>query len=494
MAPAEDSGAEKVANYIDQLLRDVLAAPLERSNLARLSVALGLAETALTGKDPSWPADVTQNAGQLTDSFNAFVDGLAPAVTGLAGARDRVRHVADALWSRLSPSPGEALHAQHLSSLCTTLLTGPKAKARLDCAGIGTAAFLACRRLAAEHGLPELAQVSLCVTEDHCFLSLDGTAARESSCEVATDSKPKRGLAVAEDAWAGWLYQGGRARVCTPAEAACAAVVSTNPSLGKNKGVSWELRRLQIRLLRTVREHAPDALYPGAAAVLASLEADNANWRLGRALDEGDPAAISAAADPGPDSPFARLLTLSEYPALCYPLVFAAKQFAWRAELLLDAPSLPHLSTEALDSCLAAARHLAVRLASYPMQPYMDALLLRAAASACEEVGWAAEELARREPTRDRAAALLELLDGACGYAGSRVPPVEWTAPLLRAFLLFPAEIREEAAKGDEWKTSSARTAAGLLAKGEGKRAREVLEAGGEAGDGEGRGKRARRG
>ena len=54
------------------------------------------------------------------------------------------------------------------------------------------------------------------VSEDHCWLSLDGSGARGAAVEVTTDTAAKRGLAPSEDAWRGWLYSGGNAVVCSP--------------------------------------------------------------------------------------------------------------------------------------------------------------------------------------------------------------------------------------------------------------------------------------
>lgn len=53
------------------------------------------------------------------------------------------------------------------------------------------------------------------VSEDHCWLSLDGSGTRGAAVEVTTDTAAKRGLAPSEAAWAGWLYSGGHATVCS---------------------------------------------------------------------------------------------------------------------------------------------------------------------------------------------------------------------------------------------------------------------------------------
>ena len=53
------------------------------------------------------------------------------------------------------------------------------------------------------------------VSEDHCWINYDSNGAREGSVEVTTDTAAKRGLAVSEDRWQGWLYTGGCAVLCT---------------------------------------------------------------------------------------------------------------------------------------------------------------------------------------------------------------------------------------------------------------------------------------
>lgn len=54
------------------------------------------------------------------------------------------------------------------------------------------------------------------VSEDHCWLTLAEDGSREASVEVTTDAAAKRGLPADASAWDGWLYNGGRATVCSP--------------------------------------------------------------------------------------------------------------------------------------------------------------------------------------------------------------------------------------------------------------------------------------
>ena len=62
------------------------------------------------------------------------------------------------------------------------------------------------------------------VSEDHCWLSLDGSGERAAAVEVTTDTAAKRGLAPSEAAWRGWLYSGGTAVVCSPQVASARAL------------------------------------------------------------------------------------------------------------------------------------------------------------------------------------------------------------------------------------------------------------------------------
>ena len=52
------------------------------------------------------------------------------------------------------------------------------------------------------------------VSEDHCWIALG--PGREDAIEVTTDTAAKRGLAPSAEAWAGWLYNGGHAVLCSP--------------------------------------------------------------------------------------------------------------------------------------------------------------------------------------------------------------------------------------------------------------------------------------
>ena len=66
------------------------------------------------------------------------------------------------------------------------------------------------------------------VSEDHCWISMG--PGREGAIEVTTDTAAKRGLAPSAEAWAGWLYNGGHAVLCSPQ--ACASVSCWHCLLG----------------------------------------------------------------------------------------------------------------------------------------------------------------------------------------------------------------------------------------------------------------------
>jgi hypothetical protein len=120
------------------------------------------------------------------------------------------------------------------------------------------------------------------ISEDHCWITLGANPCsphegeqglRERSVEVTTATASKRGLAVEPAAWAGWLYAGGNATVCTPHQAAAALVASVDPAItrGKKGKDSEGLQLLQRRLLARMLGRHPAALYPAALCVLADL-------------------------------------------------------------------------------------------------------------------------------------------------------------------------------------------------------------------------------
>lgn len=117
------------------------------------------------------------------------------------------------------------------------------------------------------------------VSEDHCWLSLDGSGSREASCEVTTVSAAQRAQRVEPDAWAGWLYSGGQGAVLTAQQTLAAMLVSVDPSTRPARGKrasshehkSARLERVQRELLMCARRTAPTSFYPAAKLAIAAL-------------------------------------------------------------------------------------------------------------------------------------------------------------------------------------------------------------------------------
>lgn len=69
---------------------------------------------------------------------------------------------------------------------------------------------------AADSAAATVCAAALQVSEDHCWISLCPDGDRRGTVEVTTDTAAKRGQAVGEEAWKGWLYTGGHAVLCSP--------------------------------------------------------------------------------------------------------------------------------------------------------------------------------------------------------------------------------------------------------------------------------------
>lgn len=181
---------------------------------------------------------------------------------------------------------------QHVYSFAATLLPGgSKGKRQLDCAGVVTTVYAACQRLARSHGHAVLAGLGMAISEDHCWLQLgpgpgprEGGAgaqpSRELSVEVTTDTPAKRGLPATEEAWAGWLYNGGRAVLCCRHRTLAALANSLNPAVtgGKKGQDSEQLQALQYCLLSALWRERPAAMYPAALCSLGDLEEVREPW------------------------------------------------------------------------------------------------------------------------------------------------------------------------------------------------------------------------
>ena len=124
------------------------------------------------------------------------------------------------------------------------------------------------------------------VSEDHCWLSLDGSGSREASCEVTTVSAAQRAQRVEPDAWAGWLYSGGQGAVLTTQQTLAAMLVSVDPTTRPARGKrasshehkSAQMERVQRELLIRARRTVPTSFYPAAALATAALVQVWAGW------------------------------------------------------------------------------------------------------------------------------------------------------------------------------------------------------------------------
>jgi hypothetical protein len=114
------------------------------------------------------------------------------------------------------------------------------------------------------------------VAEDHCWLSLDGTASRTASVEVSSENPQLRGNAPSEAAWATWLYSTGHATACSHIQAVAAVVTSMDTCVGGNRNQdSWAARKVQKELLATLESTlGKGAFYPNARCTFAELQQD----------------------------------------------------------------------------------------------------------------------------------------------------------------------------------------------------------------------------
>ncbi|GAB4822004.1 hypothetical protein N2152v2_009050 [Parachlorella kessleri] len=299
---AANSAAESCVAYLESLFTAELQQ--DRPDLAKLSIALGLCEAPLTAKQEAnqqWPQGLQRHVESSLEVFESFVLQVHQQLhaAGALDSRGKVKAVADAVWSKLTGSfSKDILHAQHVSNFTALLLPGGvKGKRQLDCAGVVTTTFAVCQRLAQRHGHGDLAGCGMQVSEDHCWLTLDPdipTAA--SSVEVTTDTATKRGLAATQEAWAGWLYTGGRAVTCPPRRAVAALVNSVNPTVttGKNGRDSEQLQALQYCLLRLLWQKHRHLMYPAAICSLADLKEVVGQDELDAALAAGDQAHLTS--------------------------------------------------------------------------------------------------------------------------------------------------------------------------------------------------------
>jgi Menin len=113
------------------------------------------------------------------------------------------------------------------------------------------------------------------VAEDHCWISLDGTAEREFAAEVAAENPAQQGEPPTDSSWASWLYNAGHVAVCSPSQVVTAIVTSMDTCVGDKSTQDWApARRLQRQLLERLQDTDSTAMYPNASCVLAELQQD----------------------------------------------------------------------------------------------------------------------------------------------------------------------------------------------------------------------------
>ena len=275
------NGMDRIEEYVTCLLRD--AFNQEHPSIARISLALGNIEDALINpslneslKSLSNLVDeqfavLKRQAGQLDSQLQANSSSGVPM-----SAREVIRHITEYVWSFLSGTfQKDALHVQHISSFVRYVSQKQQLTRRqLCCGGVTTTVFSLVQLLAYEFGYDMLRDVCMGITEDHCLLFVDKRAERESSVEVTSEAKEKRGKEADEVHWAGWLYCGGHPVICSEAQAIVACLVSINYSIKKGikaKEVVEDLFDFQLHMLHYVWDNYPDAMYPAAISKLATM-------------------------------------------------------------------------------------------------------------------------------------------------------------------------------------------------------------------------------
>lgn len=268
---ADMSTAETVDFLKDLLSREKLSTT---PKIGKVSIALGIVEdSVISGKDIPDP----HSLGRLVEEHYRTLQHYAKARIDLNGpldARAKVALLAQCVWSNLRCSKKDIIHAQHLYRFTKCLDEGEKTQ--MCCAGVTTSVLCLAECLVDEHD--DLKHVRLAITEDHCFISLNGTCNREDLAEVTTECRKARGFPPEEHAYSNhWLYAGGRPVVCSPLQALVACVVSMHFSIsGSGKGVSDSLFSIQQALLEHLYEK-DFPMYPNALATLATMK-EESEW------------------------------------------------------------------------------------------------------------------------------------------------------------------------------------------------------------------------
>ena len=482
-----DTAGAACLNYLINLI----SRELEKAfpDIAQISVALGVVETALTSKDEldrNWPIDVPNQTEDCLSAFQLFVSEQAAATANITDPRLKIKTIADAVWAKLTSSSRDVLHAQHVYSFAKLLLPEnakiPRRHAHLDCAGVTTTTYTICKVLGFD--------VYMQVSEDHCFLNLDPAGGREGSVEVTTDTTAKRAKPAEPDAWAGWLYNGGHALMCRPRHIVAALITSIHPivtpgknSSSKKKEYCERLQSLQYHLLSTVRRTAPDAMYPAAIYALADLQEVVEEDAVEAALEAGDSAAVEAAVRLNKESKNSALALFEEAIAMARNEAGVSdEQYGWqwypyssiigflcrRAVLMEEAvekiPSLQNnLRQAAVDAYREALSWVAkgsAVLTRYKFRTDDEELCkdLYDVLEECQEgTEWYCKLYGKDGFIHDSSllTPILTLWDGVCVYYAERAKPEKWVILLLKVAKCFTEEARREAAEKAETRSST---------------------------------------
>ena len=113
---ADDGKLEAVAEILEKVFDEELGKPVP--NVARLSIALGLCELPLTSKTQERVpgSELPEQLASLLADFDDWVAALHAQLAAKLpqpSARDKVKAIADAVWSKLTGSfSKDTLHAQ----------------------------------------------------------------------------------------------------------------------------------------------------------------------------------------------------------------------------------------------------------------------------------------------------------------------------------------------------------------------------------------------
>lgn len=476
------------AACLDYLIK-LITRELEKQfpDIAQISVALGVVETALASKDEAdrnWPMDLPGHVADCLSALQTFVSQQAAATAAISDPREKIKIIADAVWGKLTSSSKDLLHAQHVYSFAKLLLPehAKTPRRHLDCAGVTTTTYTICKVL----GLDVYMQVS----EDHCFLNLDRGGSREGSVEVTTDTAAKRAKPAEHDAWAGWLYNGGHALLCRPRQVVAALITSIHPIVTPGKSTSSKkkvycerLQALQYHLLLMLRRTAPDALYPAAIYALADLQETVEEDAVEAALETGDAAAVETAVKLDKGNKNSALALFEEAIAMAAPEGGVDEQYGWqwypyssiigflcRRSCLMEesVEKIPFLSSKLCPAAVDAFREAlswaakgSAVLTRYKFRTDDEELckdLYDGVLEYCQEgLEWYYKLYGNDGLINDASllSPVLTFWDGVCVYYAERAKPDKWVTVVLKIAKLFSEEARGQAAEAAEVRSSA---------------------------------------